>query len=150
MTVNLYEYCLGHGIAAWEISTEPHKIRVTDFALDPTNISLEVGDTAHLQAIITPANATEQDITWRYSPTNRATRLTKNGLTATLTSTKEGTYTVTASLGDRTATCEVTVTTPTSVQNITTTKISGKYLEDGQIHIVSEGNIYNVHGQTNL
>ena len=81
------------------------------------------------------------------TPTNRATKLTKNGITASLTSTKEGTYTVTATLGERTATCEVTVTTPTGVQNITTIQQEGKYLHNGQIHVVNGGKTYTIDGK---
>jgi hypothetical protein len=147
VTVNLYEYCLGHGIAGWELSAEPHKIRVQDFTLSASNITIEKGDTAHLQAIITPSNAADQDVTWRYSPTNRSSKLSSKGLTATFTSTKEGTYTVTATLGERTATCEVTVTTPTGVQNITTIQQEGKYLHNGQIHVVNGGKTYTIDGK---
>ena len=147
VTVNLYEYCLGHGIAGWELSSEPHKIRVQDLTLNESNITIATGDTAHIQAIITPTNATDQNIKWKVTPTNRATKLTKNGITASLTSTKEGTYTVTATLGERTATCEVTVTTPTGVQNITTIQQEGKYLHNGQIHVVNGGKTYTIDGK---
>ena len=147
VTVNLYEYCLGHGIAGWELSSEPHKIRVQDLTLNESNITIATGDTAHIQAIITPTNATDQNIKWKVTPTNRATKLTKNGITASLTSTKEGIYTVTATLGERTATCEVTVTTPTGVQNITTIQQEGKYLHNGQIHVVNGGKTYTIDGK---
>lgn len=147
VTVNLYEYCLGHGIAGWELSAEPHKIRVQDLTLNESNITIATSDTAHIQAIITPTNATDQNIKWKVTPTNRATKLTKNGITASLTSTKEGTYTVTATLGERTATCEVTVTTPTGVQNITTIQQEGKYLHNGQIHVVNGDKTYTIDGK---
>ena len=147
VTVNLYEYCLGHGIAGWELSSEPHKIRVQDLTLNESNITIATGDTAHIKAIITPTNATDQNIKWKVTPTNRATKLTKNGITASLTSTKEGTYTVTATLGERTATCEVTVTTPTGVQNITTIQQEGKCLHNGQIHVVNGGKTYTIDGK---
>ena len=85
ITVNLYEYCLGHGIAGWEISSEPHKIRVKDMILNESQITIETGDTAHLTAVITPANADNQDVTWRYSPTGRTSRLSSDGINATFT-----------------------------------------------------------------
>ena len=149
ITVNLYEYCLGHGIAGWEISAAPHKIRVKDFALTPTNINVMVGDTAHLTAIITPANADDQDITWRFSPTNRNTKLKASGTKATLTSTKTGTYTVTATLGDFQDTCEVNfVEEMTGVEDThATLQTPNKYIHNGQLIIHYQGKRLNALGQ---
>ena len=148
VTVNLYEYCLGHGIAGWEISSEPHKIRVKDFTLSETNITVNVGDTAHLQAIITPANADDQDVTWRVTPTNRVVKLNRNGINATLTCSKEGTYTVTATLGDFSAECIVTFSASTGVEDIVNhSKEAEKIIRDGQLLIRYNNTIYNVIGQ---
>ena len=148
VTVNLYEYCLGHGIAGWEISSEPHKIRVKDFTLSETNITVNVGDTAHLQAIITPANADNQDVTWRVTPTNRVVKLNRNGINATLTCSKEGTYTVTATLGDFSAECIVTFSASTGVEDIVNhSKEAEKIIRDGQLLIRYNNTIYNVIGQ---
>ena len=148
VTVNLYEYCLGHGIAGWELSAEPHKIRVKDFTLSETNITVNVGDTAHLQAIITPANADDQDVTWRVTPTNRVVKLNRNGINATLTCSKEGTYTVTATLGDFSAECIVTFSASTGVENIVNhSKEAEKIIRDGQLLIRYNNTIYNVIGQ---
>ena len=148
VTVNLYEYCLGHGIAGWEISSEPHKIRVKEFTLDQTNVIVEVGDTVHLQAIITPANADDQDVTWRYAKTNRNTKLKSNGLTATFTSTKADTYTVTATLGEFQAECTIVVTPPTgvvapSIESATPYKV----IRNGRLEIQHEGKAYTPLGQ---
>ena len=148
VTVNLYEYCLGHGIAGWELSAEPHKIRVKDFALSESNITIEVGDTAHLTAIITPANAADQDVRWRYSPTGRTSKLSQNGLNATFTSTKEGTYTVTATLGDFQAECTITVSKTTGVEDIQTSEEDTyKVIRDGQLQIQHHGETYTVKGE---
>ena len=149
VTVNLYEYCLGHGIAGWELSAEPHKIRVKDFTLAEDNINVTVGDTAYLQAIITPANADNQDITWRVSPTGRFVKLNKTDtLTATLTSSKEGTYTVTATLGDFTAECTVTFSPATDVEDLTISEEGTyKFIRDGQVQILHEGKSYGIKGE---
>lgn len=148
-TVNLYEYCLGSGIAGWEISTEPHKIRVKEFTLDKNEITIEVGDTANLQAIITPTNADDQDVTWRYSPTNRSSKLNSTDLTATFTSTKEGAYTITATLGDFTAECVVTVEAPaTGVKSPSITNGEPqKILRNGHIVIQNGDKTYSAQGQ---
>jgi hypothetical protein len=149
MTVNLYEYCLGHGIAGWELSAEPHKIRVQEFTLDKKEITIEVGDTVDIQAIITPADAADQEVTWRYSPTNRTSKLSSKGLTATFTSTTEDTYTITAKLGDFTAECVVIVETPiTGVKSPSLTNgAPQKVLRDGHIVIQNGDKTYSTQGQ---
>ena len=148
VTVNLYEYCLGHGIAGWELSAEPHKIRVKDLSLSESNITIEVGDTAHVTAIITPTNADDQKVTWRATPTGRTSKLDYNGLNAHFTSTKEGTFTITATLGDFQAECIVTVTLPSGVQNvITNTEDTRKIIRNGQVQIQHEGEIYSIKGE---
>ncbi len=148
ITVNLYEYCLGHGIAGWEISAAPHKIRVKDIAITPTEITINTGDTAYLQAVITPANADDQDVTWRMTPTARTAKFKSNGLTATLTSSKEGTFTVTATLGDFTAEAIVTFTQASGVEDIeTSVEDTRKVIHDGQLRIIHQGTTYGVTGE---
>ena len=149
ITVNLYEYCLGHGIAGWEISTEPHKIRVKEFTLNENEITIEVGDTAHIQAIITPANADDQKVTWRVSPTGRTSKLNHHGLNATFTSTKEGTFTITATLGDFSAECIVTVEAPqTGLESPSSINSEpSKTLRNGRIMIQHGNKTYSAQGQ---
>ena len=149
VTVNLYEYCLGHGIAGWELSAEPHKIRVKDFTLSESNITINKGETANIQAIITPSDAADQDVTWRYSPTNRSSKLSNNGLTATFTSTKVQTYTITATLGDFKAECVVNVVDDTTgVEDVeATTDEPTKSIQDGRLLIKHGQQVYNVLGQ---
>ena len=149
MTVNLYEYCLGHGIAGWELSAEPHKIRVKEFTLNESEITIEVGDTAHIQAIITPANADNQEVTWRVSPTGRTSKLNHNGLNATFTSTKEGTFTITATLGDFSAECIVTVEAPQTGLELPSSINSepSKTLRNGRIMIQHGNKTYSAQGQ---
>jgi len=150
VTVNLYEYCLGHGVAGWEISTAPHKIRVKDFYFEQTDITLALGDTAHLQVVVVPADATDQDVTWRYAKTNRNTKFKGNGLTATLTSKTEDTYTVTATLGDFTAECKVTFTKATNVENLEQDdNDTRKEMRNGQLYIIHNKKTYNVLGVPN-
>ncbi len=149
VTVNLYEYCLGHGIAGWEISTAPHKIRVQDFTLSTTEMEINVGDTVSLQAIITPADATDQDVTWRVSPTGRVVKLKSDGLNATFSTSKADVYTITAFLGDFSASCVITAVEPvTGVDDVVApTDETQKSIHNGQLIIRRNGHVYNVLGQ---
>ena len=149
VTVNLYEYCLGHGIAGWEISTAPHKIRVQDFTLSATEMEMTVGDTVSLQAIITPADATDQDVTWRVSPTGRVVKLKPDGLNATFSTSKADVYTITAFLGDFSASCVITAVEPvTGVDDVVApTDETQKSIHKGQLVIYHNGQKINALGQ---
>ena len=150
VTVNLYEYCLGHGVAGWEISTVPHRIRLKDMTLSPNEITISAGDTATITAVLAPTNADIQNTTWRYATTNRNSELKTEGTTAKFTSTKEGTYTVTAIIDDFTATCTVNVVknTNTNVYSLESPCQIGKYVQNGQLLIKNGGMVINCLGQT--
>ena len=150
VTVNLYEYCLGHGVAGWEISTAPHRIRLKDLAIDPIETTIKAGDTATISAVLTPANADIQSITWRYATTNRNSKLSYDGTVAKFTSTKVGTYTVTLIVDDFTTECTVNVVenTGTNLNSVEASQQTGKYIKDGQLLIHHQGQIINALGQT--
>ena len=150
VTVNLYEYCLGHGVAGWEISTVPHRVRLKDMTVDPTEVTIAVGDTATIRALLTPANADIQSITWRYATTNRNSKLTTDGTVAKFTSKKEGTYTVTVTIDDFKAECTVNVVKEiTGLQELSTdTQSTNKYIQNGQLIILNNGQKINALGQS--
>ena len=149
VTVNLYEYCLGHGIAGWEISAEPHRIRLKGLALDPAEITIKTGETATITAVLSPANAEVLSTSWRYATTNRSTKLTPNGTTAQFTSTKTGTYTVTAVVDDLKAECIVNVVdeSGTDIPSVEVSTQDGKYVHNGQLVIYHNGQKINALGQ---
>mgnify|MGYP003294732914 CR=1 FL=1 len=149
VTVNLYEYCLGHGVAGWEISTAPHRIRLKGLTTDPTEITIAKGDTATIQAVLNPANAETLKTTWRYATTNRNSKLSYNGTTAKFTSKKVGTYTVTVTVDDFTAECIVNVVDElTGVDNTTTVTIEPrKEILNGQVLIRTQDGTYTLMGQ---
>ena len=150
VTVNLYEYCLGHGIAGWEISAEPHKIRLKDVSLSPANITIAKGDTATITAMLTPANADVDKITWRYAKTNRNSSLRADGTVAKFTSKTLGTYTITVTVDDFSADCTVTVSETTDVTEIeNTTEQTNKFIHEGQLYIKRNNKTYNILGQSN-
>ncbi|MBO5371378.1 MAG: Ig-like domain-containing protein [Lachnospiraceae bacterium] len=81
------------------------KVEVESVAVDPTEVTLKVGETATATATVAPANATDKTITWSTSDANIAT--VDNG---TITAVAAGTATVTAaSSNGKTATVAVTV-----------------------------------------
>ena len=81
--------------------------------LDRTSANITVGDTETLIATITPANATNQNVTWSSSNTAIAS-VSADG---TITAVAVGTATITATTvaGGKTAACAVTVTAPVPV-----------------------------------
>ena len=149
VTVNLYEYCLGHGIAGWEISTAPHKIRLKDMSLSPTNITIAKGDTATITAVLTPTNADVDKITWRYAKTNRNSSLRSDGTVAKFTSKTLGTYTITVTVDEFSADCTVTVSETTDLTEIeNTTEQTNKLIHEGQLYIKHNNKTYNILGQS--
>ena len=150
VTINLYEYCLGHGVAGWEISTAPHRVRLKGLTTNPTEITIAKGDTATIEAVLNPANAEILKTTWRYATTNRNSKLTTEGTKAKFTSKILGTYTVTVTIDeDFTAACIVNVVEAlTGLQNLNTdTKSHNKYIQNGQLIILNNGQKINALGQ---
>ena len=80
---------------------------VTGVAVNPTAATLKVGATKQLTKTITPANASNQNVTWTSGNTQVAT-VDNNGL-VTAVSAGSATITVRTADGNFTATCAVTV-----------------------------------------
>lgn len=95
--------------------------KVTGVNLDQTAISLAVGGTAALNATITPANATNQNLTWSSDNTNVAT--VASG-TVTAVGTGSTNITVTTEDGQYKAVCAVTVTQPVTGVTLDPTSLS--------------------------
>ena len=92
-------------------------IPLTSVSLNQTEEEMLVGETLQLKVLLTPSNATEQDVMWGTNKRMVAT-VSETGL---VTAVGEGTaiITVTAS-GDKKATCTITVLKPrVEVQSIT-------------------------------
>ena len=81
------------------------RIAVTSIELNKTNLSLRPDETATLVATVNPDNATDKTVTWTSSDSAIAT-VDDAGK---VTSIKEGSATITAQAGEKTATCSVTV-----------------------------------------
>lgn len=81
-------------------------VAVTGITLNQTTASVAVGGTVSLTATVTPEDATDKTVRWASSDETIAT-VDENGK---VTALKEGTVTITATCGDQSATCTVTVT----------------------------------------
>ncbi len=82
-------------------------IPVTKVTLDRTSLSLAPGETAELKATVEPDDATDKTVTWTSSDEAIATVV--DGV---VTAVSEGTAVITATAGDKSATCQVTVSKP--------------------------------------
>ena len=90
---------------ACKITVTASAVPVTSISLDKTTLALAEQDTYQLTATVKPDNATDKNVTWSTANAAIAT-VSDNGL---VTAVAEGTTTITAKAGDKTATCTVTV-----------------------------------------
>ena len=104
-----------------------YKVEVESISLDKSTASLIEGETLTLNATVSPDNATDKTVTWSTSDSTIAT--VNNGLVKAI---KVGKVTITAKVGEKTATCEVTVK-PVPVSGIVLDKTSVELLEGESI-----------------
>ena len=79
-------------------------VAVTGITLSQSSVSLEEGATVSLTATVSPSNATDKSVTW--SSSNSGVATVSGGV---VTAVAEGTSTVTATAGGKSAKCEVKV-----------------------------------------
>lgn len=100
---------VGTGVSAdfvdAKIEIKKPPVDVSGISLDKTSADMYVGDTFILTATVEPSNATDKTVTW--SSSNASVISVNNGV---VTALKEGTATITAKAGDKTATCVVNAT----------------------------------------
>ena len=85
-------------------------VAVESVTLNKTELTLEVGGEETLTATVAPDNATDKTVTW--SSDNAAVATVENGK---VTAVSAGSATITATAGDKSATCTVTVNAPVTV-----------------------------------
>ena len=84
---------------------KPAVVEVTSVQLSQSKLTLHTGDTITLTATVSPANATNKNVTWKSSNISVAT-VSSSGVVKAL---KEGETTITATAGGKSATCQVSV-----------------------------------------
>lgn len=87
-------------------------VAVDSITLDKTEASIEVGATITLAATVTPDNATDKTVTWTSSDSTVAS-VDANGVVTGI-SASETPVTITATAGEKSATCSVTVSAPST------------------------------------
>lgn len=92
-------------------------VAVTSITLDKTSLSMKVGETETITAIVSPDNATDKTVEWGSSDVAVAT--VADGI---ITAKKSGEATITAKSGSCIAECKVTITV--SAESVTLDKTS--------------------------
>ena len=95
----------GDMTATCSVTVKKSGVAVELVMLDKTSLELSEGEVAMLYATVLPSNATDKTVTWTSGNPSVAT-VDQNGK---VTGKAEGTTTITAKAGDKTATCSVTV-----------------------------------------
>ena len=90
--------------ATCEVTVVKNFVEVTDITLDKTELELKTGESETLTATVKPDDATDPTVTWSSSDEKIATVV--DGV---VTGVAAGSATITATAGDKTATCAVTV-----------------------------------------
>ncbi|MBO4340872.1 MAG: leucine-rich repeat protein [Bacteroidales bacterium] len=83
----------------------PEEISVESVSLSQATAEMYIGETTQLKATVLPSNASDKTVTWASSKQSVAT-VSDNGL---VTAVAEGTSTITASAGGKSATCSIQV-----------------------------------------
>ncbi len=110
LSVGAHNLSVVCGDYRWDLSMViAGTVPATGLDLSSTSLSMTVGQVFVLKATVIPADATEKDVVWRSSDPSVAT--VRNG---TVTAVSAGTATITASLGDLSAICTVSVSDSSS------------------------------------
>lgn len=109
------------------------KVPATKVELDKATLELEVDGTATLKATVTPANSTD-NVTWSSSDETVATVDAAGKVTAV----KVGKAVITATAGDQSAECEVTVSAKTvAITSVTLDKTTASVEEGANVQLTA-------------
>ncbi|MFR4979072.1 MAG: Ig domain-containing protein, partial [Butyricicoccus sp.] len=121
----------GSHVASCTVTVSETDVPVQSVTINAPNKTLKVGETSQLSAIITPHNATARDVTWSSSSDS----VSVEASTGKITAVKQGTTTITATVGGKNATCEIQVTDtiPVTEIKLNTTQLTMKANETTQL-----------------
>lgn len=108
------------GIGSITASEAPEIVAVTGVKLDQTTLTLDVGNSAQLTAMLSPNNATNKSVTWSANNSN----VSVSGGKVTAKTAGSAIVTVTTADGGYTAQCNVTVNASTAVDHTELTSLS--------------------------
>lgn len=108
---------VGRQKSTCKVTVSSNYIPITGIKLNKTSTSILVGSSETITKTITPSNANNTDVTWTSSNTSIAT--VENGK---ITAKKVGTAIITATAGEYSATCKVTVIDKIALKKITLNK----------------------------
>lgn len=104
-------------------------VAVKGVSAQPSSLSLFVGESQQLKAIITPSNATNTNVVWKVKDNSTALiNVTSDGL---VTAQAPGTATITVTTQDGGYTAEVQVTVEQSVLGVELTPYAGDVIDSG-------------------
>ena len=113
-------------------------IPVESVSLNKTSLSLMAVSSDQLTVSISPSNATDKTVVWSSSNTSVAT-VDENGMVVAL---NEGSATITAKVGDKSADCFVTVTKPSGTNAISVTYYACEvFSSHTDIHIYADNQL---------
>ena len=109
--VNMYDAGRAYGFSVRCVRDKSGLVPVTSVTLTSSSVTLSVGNTAKIEAAITPSNANHQSAYW-WSEDESIAAVDSNGK---ITAVAEGTTTIIAMAGMQTAECVVTVVAESTV-----------------------------------
>lgn len=118
------------GLLLFSCNPPEVEVPVSSVTLDRSSAAMTVGETVRLTATVLPADAKDKTVTWKSSQTSVATVSSSGEVTALA----EGSSTITASAGGKTATCQVTVKNP-----VTTIEVSSVTLDKSRLDLTVGG-----------
>ncbi len=120
----------GGKTATCNITVKANVIPVTGVSLNTSSMTLNIGQTQTLTATVTPSNATDKSVRWGSSDASIA-YVDSNGKVMAIS---VGTATITATAGDVTAECIVTVVIPVTSVSLNKAELT---LEKGKSEILT-------------
>ena len=122
----LFLFCFLPCLIACEKKQE--EIAVSSVSLNQPTADMIIGETIQLQVSITPSNATEKNVIWGSSKQSVAT-VSNGGLVSAIS---EGSSTITATVGGKSASCQVIVSKGTVEVSSVTFDVTGLELLVGE------------------